>query len=59
MADRELLLRAARAADEQQLSIVDALVVVAASRGECEELWTEDLNDGQTILGVRVRNPFA
>jgi hypothetical protein len=22
-------------------------------------LWTEDLNDGQEIRGVRIRNPFV
>jgi predicted nucleic acid-binding protein len=24
----------------------------------CTRLWTEDLNDGQKIAGVRVSNPF-
>lgn len=57
--DRELLLRAARSADELQLSIFDALIVVAAAQSGCDELWTEDLTDGQVILGVRVHNPFG
>ncbi len=58
-ADRALLLIAARTAEEQQLSIFDAMVAAAAARAGCDELWTEDLSDGQAILGVRVRNPFA
>jgi len=40
-------------AGEAALSFWDALVVVAAA------LYTEDLNDGQEILGVRIGNPFA
>jgi predicted nucleic acid-binding protein len=46
-------------ADQAKLSFWDALVVVAASRTGAEALYTEDLNDGQQILGVRIINPFA
>jgi predicted nucleic acid-binding protein len=46
-------------ADQAQLSFWDALVVVAAARTGATLLYTEDLNDGQEILGVRVTNPFA
>lgn len=42
-----------------KLSFWDALVVVAAARSGAEVLYTEDLNDGQEILGVRISNPFA
>ena len=42
-----------------QLTIWDALVVVAASYARCEELLTEDLNAGQVVRGVRIVNPFA
>lgn len=42
-----------------QLSIWDALVVVAAGYARCEELLTEDLNAGQVVRGVRIVNPFA
>jgi len=41
------------------LSIWDALIVAAAASANCQTLWTEDLNPGQVILGVRVGNPFA
>jgi predicted nucleic acid-binding protein len=46
-------------ADQAKLSFWDALVVVAAVRSGAAVLYTEDLNDGQEILGVRISNPFA
>jgi predicted nucleic acid-binding protein len=46
-------------AGRDKLSFWDALVVVAAVRAGAAVLYTEDLNDGQEILGVRIRNPFA
>jgi predicted nucleic acid-binding protein len=45
-------------AEQAQLSFWDALVVVAAARAGAAVLYTEDLNDGQEILGVRISNPF-
>ena len=41
-----------------RLSFWDALIVVAAESANCEKLWTEDLNDGQVIRGVRIENPI-
>jgi len=41
-----------------QISFWDAMVVEAAAQSGCDILWTEDLNDGQLVGGVRVRNPF-
>jgi len=41
-----------------QLSFWDALIVVAAESARCEILWTEDLNHGQVIRGVRIENPL-
>jgi predicted nucleic acid-binding protein len=46
-------------AQQAILSFWDALVLVAAARSGAEVLYTEDLNDGQKILGVRITNPFA
>jgi len=42
-----------------QISFWDALIVVAARKAKCSELWTEDLNPGQSILSVTVRNPMG
>jgi predicted nucleic acid-binding protein len=44
---------------QDQLHLWDAMVVHAASELRCDLLWTEDLNDGQLLRGVRIRNPFA
>jgi predicted nucleic acid-binding protein len=44
---------------EANLSFWEALIVVAAARSGARALYTEDLNHGQEILGIQVRNPFA
>jgi predicted nucleic acid-binding protein len=41
-----------------RVSFWDALIVVAAESASCERIWTEDLNHGQIIRGVRVENPL-
>ena|SRR3989338_4830687 len=49
------------AIDCQQLNRIDfwdALIVVAAESARCETLYTEDMNPGQVIRGVRIENPF-
>jgi predicted nucleic acid-binding protein len=45
-------------AAQARISFWDALVVVAAARAGAAILYTEDLNHGQEILGVRIVNPF-
>ena len=40
------------------ISFWDGLIVASASTARCPEILSEDLADGQTIQGVRVRNPF-
>ena len=42
-----------------QISFWDALVVVSAESARCALILSEDLNDGQVIKGVEVRNPFS
>ena len=49
---------AASLVSEAKVSFWDALVVVAAARSGASILYSEDLNHGQEILGVRVENPF-
>ena len=44
---------------QARLAFWDAMVVVAAAESACDVLWTEDLNHGQVLRGVRIRNPFA
>lgn len=50
---------AAALSNQYQLSFWDAMIVRSAAELRCETLWTEDLNDGQVIEGVRVINPFG
>ncbi len=41
------------------ISFWDALIVSAAESAKCAQLWTEDLNTGQIIRGVKVVNPLS
>lgn len=52
------VLAAAELAEAQRLSFWDAMIIRSASRMECNVLWSEDLNAGQVIAGVQVRNPL-
>ncbi len=45
--------------DESRIGFWDALVIASAARGGAARLLSEDLNAGQTVLGVRIENPFA
>jgi predicted nucleic acid-binding protein len=44
---------------EAKIGFWDAMVVLAAAESDCDVLWTEDLNDGQLLRGVRIRSPFS
>lgn len=46
-------------AEQERLSFWDAMIIRSASELGCKTLWTEDLNAGQVISGVRIANPFA
>lgn len=55
----ELILGAIDLCRLHELSFWDALVVRSASAAGCGRLLSEDMQDGQTIDGVRIENPFA
>jgi predicted nucleic acid-binding protein len=55
----ELILGAIDLCRLHALSFWDALVVRSASAAGCGRLLSEDLQDGQTIDGVRIENPFG
>jgi predicted nucleic acid-binding protein len=42
-----------------QLSFWDSLILAAAACAGCSTVLSEDLNSGQTILGVKIQNPFS
>ena len=41
-----------------KISFWDALIIISAEESKCTVILTEDLNNGQTIKGVRIINPF-
>lgn len=43
---------------DHQISFWDALIVSAAAAAQCETIWTEDLNHGQLIKKIKIKNPF-
>jgi len=51
--------QAVQVSQRYRLSFWDAMIVLGAIRLKCDTLWTEDLNAGQIIESVTVRNPFA
>jgi predicted nucleic acid-binding protein len=46
-------------AERYGFSIYDGLIVAAASLAGCRLLYSEDLQNGQTVQGMMVRNPFG
>jgi len=40
------------------IQFFDSLLLAAAEANGCNEILTEDLNDGQTYCGIRAINPF-
>jgi predicted nucleic acid-binding protein len=59
LVDRELVTAAIALCAEKPISYWDALIVAAAARAGATTLLTEDLNDGEEMLGVQIVNPFA
>lgn len=53
------VLAAAELAARDSLSFWDATIVHSAAQMGCTTLWSEDLNHGQVISGVRIHNPFS
>jgi predicted nucleic acid-binding protein len=55
----ELVLGAIDLCRLHALSFWDALIVRSASAAGCGRLLSEDMQDGQTIDGVTIENPFG
>lgn len=43
---------------ETRYSFHDSLILAAAHRGGCGVLYSEDLQDGQDVRGVKIVNPY-
>jgi predicted nucleic acid-binding protein len=53
-----LYVEAMRIAGRYHLSWYDCIIVAAAMQSECSVLYSEDLQDGQDIEGLLIKNPF-
>jgi predicted nucleic acid-binding protein len=53
-----LFLAGLRIAEKYATSWYDSLIVAAALEGGCEKLYSEDLQHGQKIEGLKIENPF-
>ena len=56
--DPKIILQAGEIEESYKISFWDALIVSSAFSGNAEAILTEDLNHGQRIEGILVRNPF-
>ena len=54
----ETHVRALAIAERYDLHIYDANIVAAALLAGCETLYSEDMQDGQRIDSLTIRNPF-
>lgn len=57
--DAPLILSAISRSRTDQLSFWDALIVQASLAGGATSLYSEDLQDGRVIDGMRIENPFS
>jgi predicted nucleic acid-binding protein len=46
-------------AERWKFSFYDSVIIAAAIQGECQILYSEDLQHGQSVEGVSVVNPFV
>ncbi len=54
----ELFHQALEISDQWRFPFYDALVVAAALQADCSLVYSEDMQDNQTIKGLTIRNPF-
>ena len=51
--------RALSIKDAYRIQFFDSLLLAAAEANGCDEIWTEDLNDGQYYCGIKAANPLT
>ena len=51
--------KALQIAERYGYRIFDSLILATALEAACSTLYSEDLQDGQVIEGLTIRNPFA
>ncbi len=57
--DAEIHALGLEVAERYHLAIYDAMIVAAALQAGCRTLYTEELNEGQAVGRLVIRNPFA
>lgn len=57
--DSALILAAIARSREDRFSFWDALIIQAALSGGAQRLYSEDMQDGRMIEGLRIENPFS
>ena len=55
----DTILRATELAELAQVSFWNALILASAEQSGAAHLYSEDLNSGQTIAGVKIINPLV
>jgi len=45
-------------AERYGLSLYDSLILAAAAKAGCRTVYSEDMQDGQVLQNVTIRNPF-
>ena len=55
----QTITRASNLAELAQLSFWDAMIVASAEEAGASQIYTEDLNAGQSLAGILVVNPLA
>ena len=53
-----LFVEAIRIRTQHQFSWYDSLIVAAAQESGCSVLYTEDMQDGRRIGGLKIENPY-
>jgi predicted nucleic acid-binding protein len=54
-----LYVEALRVTGKYRLSWYDSLIVAAALQAQCSTLYSEDLQHGRELEGLRIENPFV
>lgn len=54
----DTVLRASDIAEMAQISFWDALIFASAEQASATQLYSEDLNTGQSIVGIKIINPL-
>lgn len=55
----DTLVRATHISEMAQISFWNALIVASAEQAGAAQIYSEDLNDGQTIAGILIVNPLV